>query len=196
MKVSWGNKKSDFIELLPQAIAQLKKNIIDPFLGENNNSKYINDRAPLRAEIFTSEKLEQHAVSIAKRHVLVYEKKSEQLLKRLGENEKILLEVYSLLSETLKQNKRISPAAEWLVDNFYLIEEQIFTGKKHLPKDYSKTLPRLFKGDSADLPRVYDMAVEIISHSDGHVDFAKLTGFVNAYQTVDQLKLGELYLLC
>lgn len=192
MKVSWGNK-NDFIALLPQAIAKLKKNIIDPFLGENNNSRYLNERAPLRAEIFTREKLEQHAVTIAKRHVLVYNKKSEQLLKRLGENEKILLEVYSLLSETLKQNKRISPAAEWLVDNFYLIEEQIFTGKKHLPRGYSKTLPRLLKGESADLPRVYDMAVEIISHSDGHVDFAKLTGFVNAYQTVNHLKLGELW---
>ncbi len=193
MKFFWRNKKNEFIDLLPQAIAKLKKNIIDPFLGENNNHKYINERAPLRAEIFTSEKLEQHAVTIAKRHVLIYEKKSEQLLKRLAENENILLEVYSLLSETLKQNKRISPAAEWLVDNFYLIEEQVFTGKKHLPKGYSKTLPRLLKGDSADLPRVYDMAVEIISHSDGHVDIAKLTGFVNAYQTVDSLKLGELW---
>ncbi|MBC7745648.1 MAG: cyclic beta 1-2 glucan synthetase [Flavobacterium sp.] len=193
MKVTWGNKKNDFIELLPLAIAKLKKNMIDPFLGENNNPRYINERAPFRAEIFTTEKLEQHAIAIAKRHVLIYEKKSEQLLKRLGENEEILLEVYALLSKTLKQNKRISPAAEWIVDNFYLIEEQIFTGKKHLPRGYSKTLPRLLKGESADLPRVYDMAVEIISHSDGHVDFAKLTGFVNAYQTVDHLKLGELW---
>lgn len=193
MKVFRGNKNIEFIELLPQAIAKLKKNIIDPFLGENNNPKYVNERAPLRAEIFTSEKLEQHAVNIARRHVLIYEKKSEQLLKRLAENENILLEVYSLLSETLKQNKRIAPAAEWLVDNFYLIEEQIFTGKKHLPRGYSKTLPRLLKGESAGLPRVYDMAVELISHSDGHVDIAKLTGFVNAYQSVNNLKLGELW---
>ena len=193
MKVNWGNKKTDFIEILPLAIAKLKKNIIDPFLGDNNNPKYINERAPLRAEIFTKEKLEQHAVAIAKRHELIYNQKSEQLLERLADNEHILLEVYALLSDNLKQNNRISPAAEWLVDNFYLIEEQIYTGKKHLPKGYSKTLPRLSKGELADLPRVYDMAVEIISHSDGHVDMAKLSGFVNAYQTIDKLKLGELW---
>ena len=62
-----------------------------------------------------------------------------------------------------------------------------------MPKGYSKTLPRLLKGESAGLPRVYDMAVEIISHSDGHVDITGLTGFVNAYQTISYLKLGELW---
>src|SRR5213083_2145775 len=117
MKVTWRNKKNDFIDLLPMAIAKLKKNIIDPFLGENNNLKYINERAPLRAEIFTREKLEQHAVTIAKRHDLIYNQVSEQLLERLADNEHILLEVYALLSDNLKQNNRISPAAEWLVDN-------------------------------------------------------------------------------
>ncbi len=68
----------------------------------------------------------------------------------------------------------IAPAGEWLLDNFYLIEEQIYTGKKHLPKGYSKGLPQLLKGTSAGLPRVYDIAVEIISHSDGHVDLKSL----------------------
>ena len=187
------NNKNDFLKLLPQAIAGLKKNIIEPFFGENNNEKYVNERAPLRSAIFTKDKLEQHAVAIAQRHVLTYKKTSEQLLKRLAENENILLEVYSLLSDSLKQNNHIAPAAEWLLDNFYLIEEQIYTGKKHLPKGYSKELPRLLKGESADLPRVYDMAVEIISHSDGHVNINSLKGFVNAYQTVNYLKLGELW---
>ena len=126
------------MELLPQAIARLKKNIIEPFFGESNNDKYANERLPLRSEIFTKEKMEQHAVTLAKRHVLIYEQTSEQLLKRLAENEQILLEVYALLSDTLKQNNPIAPAAEWLLDNFYLIEEQIYTGKKHLPKGYSK----------------------------------------------------------
>ena len=78
MRVIWGNQKNDFIELLPLAIAKLKKNIIDPFLGENNTLRYINERAPLRAEIFTREELEQHAVTIAKRHELIYNQTSEQ----------------------------------------------------------------------------------------------------------------------
>ncbi len=91
------NNKNDLLELLPQAISSLKKNIIEPFFGENNGDKHANERPPLRSEIFTKDKLEQHAVTLAKRHVLVYEKKSEQLLKRLAENENILLEVYALL---------------------------------------------------------------------------------------------------
>jgi Ser/Thr protein kinase RdoA (MazF antagonist) len=54
-------------------------------------------------------------------------------------------------------------------------------------------LPQLSKGKSAGLPRVYDIAVEIISHSDGHVDLKTLTSFVKAYQTATYLKLGELW---
>ncbi|MEP6615099.1 MAG: glucoamylase family protein [Ginsengibacter sp.] len=185
--------ENDFFDLLPKAVAKLKKNIIEPFFGENGNGKYSNESPPLRSEIFTKVKLEQHAATLAKRHVLVYKQTSEELLKRLDENENILLEVYAILSEAVKQKTPIAPAAEWLLDNFYLIEEQIYTGKKHLPKGYSKQLPRLLKGDSADLPRVYDMAVEIISHSDGHVDLGSLTGFINAYQTINHLKLGELW---
>ena len=180
-------------DLLPNAISTLRKNLIDPFLGEINNIKHADERPPLRSEIFTKEKLEQHAVALAKRHVLVYEQTSEQLLKQLAENEDILLEVYALISDSIKQNNPIAPAAEWLLDNFYLIEEQIYTGKKHLPKGYSKQLPRLLKDGSSDIPRVYDMAVEIISHSDGHVNLSSLTAFVNAYQFVSKLKLGELW---
>ena len=122
MKGVLGNNKNDFLELLPQAIASLKKNIIEPFFGEINNEKYAYERPPLKSEIFTKEKLEQHAVTLAKRHVLIYGQTSEQLLKRLAENEHILLEVYALLSETIKTNHPIAPAAEWLIDNFYLID--------------------------------------------------------------------------
>ncbi|HMJ45908.1 MAG TPA: hypothetical protein VK498_01175, partial [Ferruginibacter sp.] len=193
MKVFQRKKKeNDFFELLPQVISRLRKNILEPVFGDNTNGKQA-ESPPLRAEIFTRDKLEQHAAALAKRHVLVYEKTTEQLLKRLSENEHILLDVYALLSYNLKQNNRIAPAAEWLLDNFYLIEEQIYTGKKHLPRGYSKALPRLQKGPSAGLPRVYDMAVEIISHSDGHVDLLSLKSFVNAYQSTSHLKLGELW---
>jgi len=185
------NKQSEFFELLPQALARLKKNIIEPFFGAGNNNK--DDNEPLRSEIFTREKLQQHAILLAKRHVIIEHQVPEQLLKRLSENASILLEVHALLSKNLKESGRLAPAGEWLLDNFYLIEEHIYTGKKHLPKGYSKILPQLSKGDSAGLPRVYDMAVEIISHTDGHVDLHSLTDFINAYQSVSVLKLGELW---
>ena len=88
---------------------------------------------------------------------------------------------------------RIAPASEWLLDNFYLIEEQIVTARQHLPRNYSRELPRLASGDSAGLPRVYDLALEVISHGDGRVDEETLRLFVQAYQTLTPLTLGELW---
>jgi cyclic beta-1,2-glucan synthetase len=194
MKVFQGkNEQNDIFEMLPKAMSVLKKNIIRPFLSLNLIEKYTNERPPLRAELFSAEQIEVYAKKLARNHTLISAQPSEQLLKRLAENEDALLEVHALLTESVKANHRIVPAGEWLLDNFYLIEEQIYTGKKHLPKGYSKGLPQLQKGASARLPRVYDIAVEIISHSDGRVDLASLSDFVKAYQTVTFLKLGELW---
>lgn len=192
MKADQRNKQQkDLFEMLPQAIASFKKNIIDPFFSIGNDGT--DESLPLRAEIYTEEQFEQHAKSLAAKHTLITKEPSEQLLKRLAENESLLLEVHSNLTENIKQDNRITPAAEWLLDNFYLIEEQIYTAKKHLPKGYSKGLPQLAKGVSAGLPRVYDIAVEIISHSDGHVNLKSLVNFVSAYQQINYLNLGELW---
>jgi cellobiose phosphorylase len=111
----------------------------------------------------------------------------------LAENEGVLLGVRNLLTEAVKTDRRITPAGEWLLDNFYFIEEQIRTAKRHLPKGYSRELPRLLDGPSAGLPRVYDIALETISHGDGRVDPESLSSFVAAYQVVTVLKLGELW---
>lgn len=186
------NQSSDIFEVLPQAIEKFRKNIIDPFF-KTSGADEEDETSPLRAEIFTDEQLAQHARQLSARHATVSISPSEELLKRLDENEQILLEVHSVLTEMVKKNNRIVPAAEWLLDNFYLIEEQIYTAKKHLPKGYSKGLPKLEKGASAGLPRVYDLVVEIISHSDGHVNLETLINFVNAYQETTSLKLGELW---
>ena len=186
-------QNTDLFEILPQAISNIKKTLVNPIFGDGRTEKYSDESPPLRAELFTEEQLEQHALALATRHPLISGQPSEQLLKRLAENETILLEVHALLTEVVKVNNRVTPAAEWLLDNFYLIEEQIYTGKKHLPKGYSRGLPQLAKGESAGLPRVYDIAVEIISHSDGHVDLNSLIGFVTSYQKKTFLQLGELW---
>ena len=90
-------------------------------------------------------------------------------------------------------NGRLTPAAEWLLDNFYLIEEQIQMARRHLPRGYSRELPRLLNGPSAGLPRVYDIVLELISHVDAQIDAEPLGAFIAAYQTVRPLKLGELW---
>ncbi len=106
---------------------------------------------------------------------------------------RVLIDVRNLLFEPVETKRRMTPAGEWLLDNFYLIEEQIHTAKRHLPKGYSRELPRLLKGPSAGLPRVYDIALETISHGDGRVDSESLSSFVAAYQSVSVLNLGELW---
>ena len=151
---------------------------------------------PLRAELFTIEQVAVHATDLAiKQHEINYKKTTEQLLKRLDENEEVLIRVVNLLQESIKEKTPIAPAGEWLLDNFYLIEEQIRIAKRHLPKNYSKGLPKLGSrsGASEGLPRIYDIAIEIISHSDGHLDIHSLTRFIEAYQKISELTLGELW---
>ena len=147
----------------------------------------------MRSELFSASQMEQHGKTLAAAHILSADHSPEQLLSRLGENEGVLHEVRDLLTEAVKGSRRITPAGEWLLDNFYLMQEQIRTAKIHLPKGYSKGLPRLKKGPSMGLPRVYDIALETISHGDGRVDPESLRGFVAAYQTVTVLQLGELW---
>ncbi len=148
---------------------------------------------PLRAELLSRDQMRQHGKALANSHTLTKKLPPERLLTRLTENEGVLGETCSLLTSAVKANRRIAPAGEWLLDNFYLIKEQIRTAKKHLPKGYSRELPRLLSGPSAGLPRVYDIALETISHHDGRVDEGSLSSFIAAYQQVTALKLGELW---
>ena len=137
--------------------------------------------------------MEQHGKILAASHKLNPGPAPDQLLTRLSENEGVLISARNLLTQALKTDRRITPAGEWLLDNFYLIEEQIRTARRHLPKGYSRELPRLLNGPSEGIPRVYDIALETISHGDGRVDPENLSSFVAAYQTVSVLKLGELW---
>src|SRR6266849_6763539 len=155
--------------------------------------EYAGDAAPLRSELFSADQMEQNGKALAASHVLSRERGKDQLLARLAENEDVLISSCELLMTAAKMGRRVTPAGEWLLDNFYLIEEQIRTAKRHLPKGYSRELPRLRNGPSAGLPRVYDIALETISHGDGRVDPEGLSRFVAAYQTVTPLDLGELW---
>ncbi|MGD9730711.1 MAG: glucoamylase family protein [Desulfamplus sp.] len=147
----------------------------------------------LRSELFSSSQMEEHGRTLAGLHFLDEKKRTERLLTRLADNEKVLIDARLLLIEAVNANRRIAPAGEWLLDNFYLIEEQIRTAKRLLPKGYSRELPRLKKGPSRGLPRVYDIALETIYHGDGRVDPERLTSFVSAYQTITVLQMGELW---
>ncbi len=148
---------------------------------------------PLRAELFNLEQLKRHARMLAERHPIASPGRSDKLLDRLAQNERVLLHAYRLTSDAFTTGAHISPAAEWLLDNFYLIEEQIRLARRHMPRTYNRELPHLLDGPLAGSPRVYDIALELISHVDGRLDAETLTSFVASYQTTTPLKLGELW---
>jgi cellobiose phosphorylase len=147
---------------------------------------------PLRAELFSVEQLAHHAKGLANHHQVVTRQGSNRLLAKLDLNEDIL-RAFNRASLAVSPSRRITPAAEWFLDNFYLIEEQIQMARRHLPRGYSRELPRLINSSSAGLPRVYDIVLELISHVDAQIDAGPLSAFIAAYQTVSSLKLGELW---
>jgi cellobiose phosphorylase len=149
-------------------------------------------RPAFRTELLTVDQLADHARAIAARHEVTSEPGSSPLLARLDENERSL-RAFNRSTLTVSPNRVITPAAEWLLDNFYLIEEQIQLARRHLPRGYSRELPRLINGASAGLPRVYDIVLELIAHVDAQMDAGPLSAFVAAYQSRGPLKLGELW---
>jgi cyclic beta-1,2-glucan synthetase len=142
--------------------------------------------------LYTVEQLAEHARLMAVEHQVVVTRAPNGLLERLDENEHRLRE-YNRATYAADQARRITPASEWILDNFYLIEEQIQTARRHFPRRYSRELPRLIGGRSAGLPRVYDIVLAFITHVDAQLEVQSIASFLNAYQAVTPLKLGELW---
>lgn len=169
------------------------KNLFNSLRGHRAGPEVIPIELPLRDELFCAEQMTQHGKHLAQKHVLGGSDHRDLLLSRLDDNEQRLIETHSLLTVAVKNKLPIVPAGEWLLDNFYLLDEQFNTARRHLPKNYSRELPCLAEGPSNGLPRVYDLAMEVISHGDGRVDNEAITLFVDAYQSVSPLLLGELW---
>jgi len=176
-----------------RAVRRLAAKVRDRWRKKHTGSPGTNTQAPLRAELFSADQMEQHGWVLASSHVLGGAGRPGRLLRRLAENEKALIASHALLTAAAKARLAIAPAGEWLLDNFYLIEDQIHTARQHLPHRYSRELPCLTSKPSQGLPRVYDLALEAIAHGDGRVDAELLGRFVAAYQTVAPLALGELW---
>ena len=118
------------------------------------------DEAPLRAPLLTAEQMERQGRVLARAHVVSMEPAPDRLLERLVDNQRVLDRACALLEDAVQAKRHLTPAGEWLLDNVYLIEEQIHLARRHFPKGYSRELPRLTSGPSAGFPRVYDIALE------------------------------------
>src|SRR6267142_1928177 len=151
------------------------------------------DEQPLRGEIFSVERLEQYAKALAAEHITVTKKGRAQLLPRLEDNGRKLVAAYRTLVEAIRNGHAISPAAEWLVDNFHIVEEQLREIREDLPKSYYHELPKLAEGGLKDYPRIYAVALALIAHTDCRLDTTTLRRFIAAYQTVAPLSIGELW---
>jgi cyclic beta-1,2-glucan synthetase len=148
----------------------------------------------IRSELFSSERLEQHAHSLAAAQTTTDRPpRVEALSKRLNANGEVLLAAHRAIAKAVGEGRSITPAAEWLVDNYHVIEEQIRQIKDDLPTGFYIQLPKLGDGPLAGYPRVFGIAWAYVAHTDSHLDADQLCRFVRAYQTVQPLTIGELW---
>ena len=149
---------------------------------------------PIRGELFSTERLEQFAEALAAQHA-VYPgtRRGRRLLPRLEENGRVLLQSYRAIAAAIREESAISPAAEWLVDNFHIVEEQLREIREDLPPGFYRQLPKLASGPLEGYPRVYGLAWAFVEHTDSRLDSEILRRFVRAYQRVQPLTIGELW---
>ena len=153
-----------------------------------------NTEDPIRSELFSIERLEQHAESLAAaQRVMAKPAAGRSLAARLGENGRVLLQAYRAIAEAIKEEQVIMPAAEWLVDNFHVVDEQIREIHDDLPRGYYRQLPKLAKRPLDGYPRVFGIAWAFVAHTDSRFDLETLSRFVRAYQRVQPLTIGELW---
>ncbi|MFI4933271.1 MAG: GH36-type glycosyl hydrolase domain-containing protein [Caulobacterales bacterium] len=152
------------------------------------------DERPIREELFSVERLEEHARSLAGAQAVTSEPPRRDLLaRRLAENEALLLAAYRDVAEAIEEGTAITPAAEWLIDNFHVVEEQIRNIRLDLPPSYYRQLPKLAAGQFKGLPRVFGLAWAFVAHTDSLFDPEALRRYVRAYQEVQPLSIGELW---
>jgi cyclic beta-1,2-glucan synthetase len=153
-----------------------------------------NNRDPIRAELFSVERLEEHARSLAAAQpVTPKPAKAPPLARRLVDNEAVLLHAYRTIVRAMSEERAITPAAEWLIDNYHVVERQIRDIRSDLPPGYYRQLPKLAEGPFAGYPRVLGVAWAFVAHTDSHFEPEILARYVRAYQEVQPLTIGELW---
>ena len=157
---------------------------------------FAEEDGPIRGELFSAERLEQYAENLAAAQTSSKDaSEGRPLIPRVLENGRILLEYYRATANAIQQGGTITPAAEWLVDNFYIVEEQLREIRDDLPGGFYRKLPKLTSGRLSGYPRVFGVAWAYVAHTDSRFDPDLLRRFVNSYQRVQPLTIGELWAL-
>jgi cyclic beta-1,2-glucan synthetase len=153
-----------------------------------------NSEELLREELFSVERLEQHGRSLAAAEATSSGRmRGRSLSARLNDNAAVLLAAYRDIAAAVHAGRPITPAAEWLLDNYHVIEEQIREIRVDLPPGFYRELPKFTDGPFAGYPRVFSVAWAFVAHTDSRFDPETLRRFVRAYQSVEPLTIGELW---
>jgi len=149
---------------------------------------------PIREEIFSVERLEQYAAYLAGQlRVSPVARRGRSLLSDLKRSTGELIAAYGALTEDIREKRSVTPAAEWFVDNFHIVEDQLREIKEDLPENYYHELPKIAEGELCDFPRVYAIALAILAHTDSRLDEESLRRFIVAFQGEAPLSIGELW---
>src|ERR1700677_4010121 len=149
---------------------------------------------PILGELFIVDRLEQHEESPpAAKAISTDSEGGKPLIPRVAENGRLLLEYYRATARAIQRDEAITPGAQWLVENFYIVEEQLREIRDHLPAGFYRKLPKLVSGPLEGYPRVYGVAWAYVAHTDSRFDPESLRRFVAAYQRVQPLSIGELW---
>lgn len=152
--------------------------------------------APLRMEIFGAERLRQHAASLGQVHRLHAPGTARGSFQpRLHNNVRALRAAHTYLVAQARDGQDQGPVAEWMLDNFHLIEAQMEAIREGLPARFYRSLPVLCDAPLAGLPRIYGLAWSFVVHTDSAFDESLLLTFLQAYQDVRELGQGELWAL-
>ena len=149
---------------------------------------------PIREELFSVERLQTHARSLAlAQPVASRTTRGLPLAPRLAKNGEALLSAYKSIVKAIDEGRALTPAAEWLIDNYHLVEKQIRQIQMDLPPGYYRQLPKLVTGPFAGYPRVFGIAWAFVAHTDSCFEAEILVSYINAYQEIQPLTIGELW---
>ncbi len=148
---------------------------------------------PIRAELFSAERLEQHAESIARQRILARDQPGRSLSPRVRDSGRVLLQCYRAIAAVIREEGAITPAAEWFVDNFHLVDEVVREVREDLPQGFYRQLPKLAEDPLQGYPRVLGLAWAFVAHTDSRFEPETLQRFVRGFQRVQPLTIGELW---
>ncbi|MEO7083941.1 MAG: glucoamylase family protein, partial [Gemmatimonadaceae bacterium] len=184
---------------------------IETIESPTHATAYDASAAALWGELFGPDQLAAHARDLAARHQrlpaprndLATPKRSTwdsilssrrlPLLRRLNETETTIGAVRDRLLVAVKKGADVSPAGAWLLDNYFVVLEHAREIRATMSRAFYRRLPKLGGGPHAGLPRAYDIAIELVAHTDGRLDSETITRMLSEYQRVAPLTLAELW---